>query len=104
MIKSGVRVLGLQIEIALAATILQSLFTKIGYEFIITSAIEGTHKRASLHYSGNAIDIRSSVVPEEEKIHLLQMMKTVLGYPDSDYDVILEADHYHVEYQPKKPY
>lgn len=103
-IKPGVRVQGLSSAMVLAANLLAGLFNRLGFEFVITSGVEGIHARASLHFSGNAIDIRSNVIPSARRAEVLGLMKSELGAPDSDYDVILEIDHYHVEFQPKKPF
>jgi len=68
---------------------------------VITSGVDGTHMRASKHYDGLALDIRSKGM--FDKKGTLQRLKTVLG---SDFDVILEAEgkdneHIHVEFDPK---
>jgi hypothetical protein len=66
------------------------------YEMTITSAKDGVHMKNSLHYSGNAIDIRSRDMrnPNTTK----NTIKTALG---AKFDVIYEIDHIHIEYDPK---
>jgi pyruvate-formate lyase-activating enzyme len=65
-------------------------------ELVITSTYEGNHGEGSLHYADDAIDMRkieARPIDGEDKI------KEKLG---KDYDVVLERDHIHVEYDPKK--
>ena len=49
----------------------------------------------SLHYQGKAFDLRTWHVIEE----VAKQLRTYLG---KDYDVIVEKDHIHVEYDPKQ--
>lgn len=75
------------------------VFGKYGIQPTITSALDGHHMANSKHYSGDALDWRiwesdirgltSTIVDE---------MRYYLGL---DYDVVLEEDHIHVEYDPK---
>jgi len=58
-IKSGVNITGMRPELVLGAMIAYSVLDNLGYFLTITSALEGKHSRTSLHYSGNAFDIRS---------------------------------------------
>lgn len=99
-IKPGVRVLGVRPEIVLALAILQDVFAKAGVPFVITSIMEGTHSRASLHYTGCAADLRRP--PDTARAtELVGLAKAALG---DDFDVLLESDHFHLEWQPKAPY
>lgn len=68
-------------------------------EAVITSILDGKHKETSKHYSGNAFDARSWIYTKEEISDLLVNVKENLG---TDYDVIFETDHFHIEYDPKK--
>jgi len=66
------------------------------YIMTITSGNDGIHMPKSLHYKNRAIDIRTKdmYLPNTVKIKL----QLKLG---KDYDVILEKNHIHIEYQPK---
>jgi len=71
---------------------------------IITSINDGYHARTSLHYGGNAVDIRSKNLVH--KSLMLELFKAALG-DSSDFDIILEGkgtddEHFHLEYQPKR--
>lgn len=69
-----------------------------GQNFTVTSLNDSKHMRGSLHYKGRAFDLRtrdlSGILPEVMKGKL----EAVLG---KDFDVVVENDHIHVEYDPK---
>ena len=70
----------------------------------ITSVNDGVHKTGSLHYSGNAVDIRSKVFGRELVEEAVRVFR---ASPDGPrYDLLLEApgapnEHLHLEYDPK---
>lgn len=64
----------------------------------ITSGTDGTHSEKSLHYSGNAIDLRTRNLNAGMIPAYIVAMKERLG---PEFDVVLEEDHVHVEYDPK---
>ena len=97
-LKAGVRVLGIRPEVVLALRIVEAVYQAHGAPFVITSVMEGTHKRASLHYVGCAADVR---LPPQDAVSIVAEAKAALG---DDFDVILEGDHVHVEFQAKTPY
>lgn len=66
------------------------------YEMTITSGKDGNHMVGSKHYTGEAVDIRTSDMKKPITVHLA--IKTALG---KDYDVIYEIDHIHAEYDQK---
>ena len=63
---------------------------------VITSARDGDHRPGSMHYQGDAIDLRSRNLPDAFSAR--DRLQTLLG---DEYDVVLEADHIHVEYDPR---
>ena len=86
-------------QITLALMVLDGVFIKHGIEMVITSVNDANHAPTSLHYSGHGIDFRSRTVPD--KTQFLIECKIALGH-SPDFDLILESDHYHLEYQPKR--
>jgi len=101
-IKPGVRVFGLRPEMVLALVICESIYRKHGVEVVITAGIEGKHKRGSFHYAGAAADIRIWNLPETvQPVSVRNEIADALG---PDFDVVLESDHIHVEFDPKDPY
>ncbi len=68
-----------------------------GAELIITSVNDAKHSQTSLHYSGNAADLRSWDLDNPHGV--ASEIKQALGV---DFDVIKETDHIHLEYQPRR--
>jgi len=69
----------------------------------ITSANDSEHMSGSLHYKNRAFDIRTKNIIGNEKLEArlwAERMQVELG---DDYDVLLEKDHIHVEYDPEEP-
>lgn len=64
----------------------------------ITSGTDGVHSPTSLHPKGRAFDFRTKHLGQFEKEAVFETTKAILG---KDYDVILESDHLHVEWDPK---
>ena len=71
---------------------------------VITSLRDGTHISNSLHYGGplgdtrcQALDIRSRNLTAREQRVAINQLKRYLG---EAYDIILETNHIHIEYDP----
>jgi hypothetical protein len=94
LLKFGVDISRLSREIRRALPIIHSVHLMYGREAVITSTYEGTHGYGSLHYSNNAIDLRLY-----KNKDIVKQLKKRLG---SDFDVVAEADHCHIEYDPKE--
>ncbi|MCI0349105.1 MAG: hypothetical protein L0Z53_06730 [Acidobacteriales bacterium] len=97
-LKQGVRVLGIRPELLLALMVAESIYRDRGTRLVVTSLIDGAHSVGSLHYAGAAADLR---LPPDNAPAVVTLLKEALG---ADYDVVLEADHIHLEFQPKQPY
>lgn len=68
---------------------------------VITCGINGKHKNNSLHYNGNALDIRSKDI-----VHKMIFLSRVMKRLGLGYEGFLEAEgtnneHFHIEYDPK---
>lgn len=59
---------------------------------------DGVHGKDSLHYKARAIDLRIRDVEHPRVGVFCKMARNLLG---EDYDVVLEGDHIHIEYDPK---
>lgn len=81
-------------EIALVC----KLVNGVNYEMTITSGNDGVHMKNSKHYKNEAIDIRTRDMSQENAILTKVWLKKWLGL---NYDVILESNHIHIEYDPK---
>jgi len=69
----------------------------------ITSAADSQHMEGSLHYVNRAFDIRiRNIIGDKQTEARLwaERMQEALG---DDYDVVLESDHIHVEFDPNTP-
>jgi hypothetical protein len=89
-VKSGVTPRNLIIAAA-AANVGQEL----GLDVTITSGMDGKHKVGSKHYIGQALDFRLLGAQTDT---FRQALARRLG---PAYQVLLEVDHVHVEYDPK---
>ena len=92
------------LALALSGTVVPVL-KEAGSNTILTSGSEQSarHGVTSLHYSGNAVDIR--IRDPHSGISLCNTQAAVERIKEAlsvDFDVILESDHIHMEYQPKR--
>lgn len=81
------------------------VFSEFSKRFTVTSMNDSRHMRGSKHYAGDAWDARSrdegpayQQWPDELKLHIANACRNRLG---GDYDVVVEGDHFHFEYDPK---
>lgn len=93
---------GAKSEILTAIEVADMVYARYGKDLVVTSGTESTteHMVGSKHYTGQAFDARTlyfNTLAEKKKV--ARELKYELG---SDYDVVLESDHIHVEYDPKK--
>lgn len=88
----------IQPEALLAIAVAESVYRDHGLDCVITSVCEGQHSANSLHYKGLAVDFRTRHIPSPgQKRQICDLIAEALG---SDYDVLLEATHIHVEFDP----
>ena len=64
----------------------------------VTAARDSDHMKGSLHYEGRAVDIRTRTIYGGDKQYFKDKVKAALG---EGFDVVLESDHLHVEWDPK---
>jgi|SRR3990167_181501 len=90
------------IELHPAIRYVCDVISLVAREPVITSASDSIHKKGSLHYGikgdsrCRAIDLRTKNLSNTEEV--VKELKRRLG---PDFDVVLEIDHLHIEYQPK---
>lgn len=97
-LKEGVKILGMSTELLLGLNVADQVYREYKIELVITSVVDGRHSKTSLHYSGNGADLRTRNFPEEDHERIRAEIKDRLG---EDFDVILESDHIHMEFQPR---
>jgi len=95
----GPKISGVRAEIAFIMPVIAKVFADINQECVITSVTDGAHSYGSLHYSGAAVDIRTRHLSEGQKRAVHSRIKSALN---SEYDVVLEKTHIHIEFQPKR--
>ncbi len=95
-IKDGVIMTGLQVQMRQALMIADGIYTSYGKELVVTSAIEGEHSAGSLHFYGYALDFRTYYFTDKEKLEVYGLLCDKLAH---FYDVLLEKDHFHIEYK-----
>ena len=100
-LKPGVDMRGLHPEALAAMFIADGVFTSLLSPLVITAVKNGKHKKGSLHYVGQAFDARlpSRYVIGNVDRNVVEALKAALGV---QYDVVLEEDHIHVEFDPKE--
>jgi hypothetical protein len=98
-LKQGVDLHILSPQAVLGMSILDGVWGNLGYGiFYITSVADGRHSRKSLHRLGMAFDVRLPPGVETTFKAVVERAKEALG---EDFDVVLEEDHIHVEWDPK---
>lgn len=98
--QGGARILGLRPEIVIGLTIANDVFREFGFDCIVTAGIDGSHSRGSIHYKGLAVDLRTRHIPAAEHPKVVAKLQERLG---DEFDVVLEGDHIHLEWDPKTP-
>ncbi len=94
-LKPGVRFEDISDRIVGALPSIVWIYRVYGQECVITSARDGRHMPGSKHYTGEALDFRTHYFKEAEKHNVRSHLQEALG---SDFDVVLEEDHIHVEF------
>ncbi len=97
--KHGVSINGIKPEMVMGINIAHSYFLSRGIrEMVVTSVMDGKHGPGSLHYVGYAADLRTWAIESDNLAEFTQGLAEELG---EEFDVVLEKDHIHVEFQPK---
>lgn len=92
---------GLQVALMVA----NDVYNENGVPMVVTSLNDGKHARTSLHYSGNAVDLRTKNI--EQLADKTFIFNEIRGRLNIDYDVLLEnvgepGEHLHIEFQPRR--
>jgi hypothetical protein len=79
--------------------IVADVYRSWGKTLVVTSLRDGKHKVGSLHPRGYAADLRSSTLGGANIECVVRQIQVRLG---TDFQVIFEVDHIHLEYDPKR--
>lgn len=89
----------LQPQILFALTVANDVYDQFGIDCVVTSANDGIHSTTSLHYSGAAVDLRIRNFDSRDDAQEAAFI--ISDALNQHYDVLLESDHIHIEYQPR---
>lgn len=95
LVKDGVVLAGLHPIMRKVLKVAEDVYKKQGRAegVTITSTTDGVHSAGSWHPYGFAVDLRTRYFSEAEKNQVGKKLKLLL----SDYDVIVESTHIHIE-------
>jgi hypothetical protein len=102
LIKPGVDIRGIGTEVSFGLRILEAVLWKHGADCMITTCRDGQHMEGSKHYIGDAVDVRLAsrwVTTSNVDIVVLNEARVNLG---DQFDLVLEENHFHLEFDPKK--
>ena len=100
----AIYVRGIATELLLGLVVAESVYKRFGVELTVTSCVDRTHSRESEHYGGRAADLRTweiKPIIEAQQLTLEHLVTILRAALPADFDVVLEADHVHLEYDPK---
>ena len=107
-LKRGVKIEGIKPECILGIISVNAYFEKHNVDFWITSVKDGKHGENSLHYGGYAFDVRirnldgvDGSFSSEDIVLANVYAKELAELLGGLFDVVVESDHIHVEYDPK---
>jgi len=95
LIKLGVSIERLNRKARRGLEVVAAVYAEFGHEAVISGTWEADHKASSLHYANDAFDVR---LPPDGVLRIAAEIRERLG---GDFDVVLEKDHIHIEYDPK---
>ena len=103
-VKNGADISNLSPEMKATFAKIIAAFTALGLPHpVITSGRDGDHQVGSLHYQGQAIDLRGNNITDAQGNALENYLSNSLG---ANYDVLFETftnaerDHIHIEFDP----
>lgn len=88
------------LAMAFAISSVHDTLKEEGYDCVITAGVDGKHSAGSLHYVGLALDFRTRHIPNAD---LERIRAKIASRLSSQFDFVLESDHFHLELQPKTP-
>ena len=100
--KQGVRFGPILSPIHCFINVAAEVYSEFGYDTVVTSINDGKHSPNSLHWVGHAADLRTAVAGITPDIaeEIVQVIMERL--PVAEFDVIVEHDHIHGEFQPER--
>jgi hypothetical protein len=99
-LKQGASLVGVQWQMFAAAIIAEPIFNAAGQELVITSGSDGKHPdKKNIHGRGFALDLRTRDLKTTAAV--IAVANALRAALSPAYDVVVENDHIHAEYDPK---
>lgn len=99
-VKATVVLAGVSVEVGYALGVAALIHReRFNADLVVTSARDSMHNTGSLHYVGKAADLRTRDLHGGEQATFVQLLKNELE--PLGFDVVLENDHIHIEFDPK---
>jgi len=98
-LKESVVLSGVRPEMVVGLIAAEGVYSFYSIPLVVTSVTDGSHGPHSRHRVGLGADLRTFNVPEDTIPEIVDDLKRVLG---PHFDVVLESDHIHLEYDPEK--
>jgi len=96
--KSCVECLNVDRKVFEAILVAEEIYSNYNTDLVVTSLTDGVHMQGSLHGKGLAVDLRIWNLAGEDVQKVVEDLVVTL---DLGYDVVLESDHIHIEYDIK---
>jgi len=102
-LKDGVNMLGVNWRLRQAMIEAERVYDRFGVELVITSLNDGRHGYMSFHYFGLAMDLRTrDFKDKKQSVDATLVLKDELRSINPYFDVVLERNHIHVEFDIKR--
>lgn len=85
--------------------ILELSFARYNRPLVVTSTydLSDNHMQGSLHYEKKAIDVRINHLKAGDAQNITHLLTLILRRISINYQIVLESDHIHVEYDDREP-
>lgn len=101
-LKKGVDINNTCPEMFEAMIVVRDILAMWGLDCVITSGQDGTHGKGSLHPTGKALDFRTRDWPKKEAKEIERRIRADLTLFGRYYDIVMESDHLHIEWDKKQ--
>lgn len=98
-LKESVSLSGVRPEMVMGLVMAEGVYSFYGVPLVVTSVTDGEHGPHSRHRVGLGADLRTFNIPDGLVMNIVEDLMKVLG---PGFDIVLESDHIHLEYDPEK--